>query len=370
MNFETDYKGRFGIELEFTAYTRQLVGPNGSFHDHVWKLCEQSGLPNWQIKKDGSCGHELVSPKLQGQNGLNILMEICMLCQRAAKDFEQERIVGFDTGVHYHFDASHYDYRFLRNIVVIMAAIEPLILLMNPRERNNLCYAGPMNINLYQMIRARDEIDLTEQWFRHYNGNPVANSHQGNYGVKFWNGSGKNPHKYDYTRYHGFNLVAYWHHRTVEFRYTHGTFNQEIIYEYFRIYHKIVEAAASMKMADIMSVYPYKRNDVKTLSMEEFQMNLIADMPKLLAFTGAIIKPDVKTWKFIANRLFKNNWQNINLDFINMILSFPDDGDAKELGRKIRNFGSVGRCVGYRFRANKAPGGAFDGPIPEAAIEG
>jgi hypothetical protein len=367
MDFLTDYKGLFGVELEFTAFTRHLANRYGTFHDHVFNLCDQSGLKGWKINKDGSCGHELVSPKLKGQTGMNLLMEACVLCEKARIDFGQDRIVGFDTGVHYHYDATSFDIRFLRNIVIITAALEPMILLMNPHERNNLCYAGPMNVNLYQMMRVRDEIDLKEQWFRHYNGNIVANSHQGNYGVKFWNGNGKGPHKYDYTRYHGFNLVAYWHHGSVEFRYTHGTFNQEIIFQYFRLYQAMVEAAAALKTPELLAIYPCSKSEVRKMSMQDFHTFLISDMPRLLSFVGKLIKPDVSMWKFIATRLFKHNWRELDRGFIKMILGFPDDGDPKELGRKIRHFTRIGTCRIYSFgsRQNKLqPHAVFGGENP------
>ena len=335
---------KFGIELEFTAATVHAQSQkDGRFFEYVRGLLEESAIRKWRVAEDASCGNELVSPILQGDKGMAQVHQVCACVEKAKEVFELGRLLGPDAGVHFHYDAndliaqSKKNVRPIRNVMVLSAILEPLWYSMNPGARFDTAFAAPLNFNLFQMCRARDMIDIRDIWFVPYMG---VNGHSDSYRVKhssyspiFINNETKKPEKYDWTRYHGMNLVALFKHGTIEFRYTHGTFDPELIEKWFEHYKAIVHAARELNTRPIMRACPMNIEAIKANSIQGLQKLIYGDLRLALDFLfnphgkrniQPILAKDPKMLHFILERLVKYNPKCVPATVIHQILE--DDG--------------------------------------------
>jgi len=329
---------RFGVELEFTAMMQHAHDENrGSFYQLLEQLVLESGLRGWKFKVDGSCGSEIVSPILSQENGIKQVGQVCYCTEVARERFGIKRILGPDCGVHYHFDASDMDFKCIRNILGITAILETLFFAMNPSIRLGLMFAAPLNFNLFQAMRARDIIDIRDTWFRQYMG---VRSHQGSYRhanneylPHFINTMKRKPEKYDWTRYHGLNLVAYFHHGTMEFRYTHGTFDADVIRKWYDIYRSIVVACKESPTRRIWRILPFEVSQVRELSIADLQGALYKDLRKTIDCLFKLVEPTVEMVQFVAERLAKFNGKDLSRTAIKETLKY--DGYNGEKARDI-----------------------------------
>lgn len=325
---------KFGLELEFTAGLQHAAGDIGSFYDYYRQLLIESGIHGWNIHQDNSCGNEIVSPPLNGEEGLKLAMQACYCADVAKRHFGLKRILGPDCGVHFHFDAAGMSVRDLRNVLVIMSVLETLFYAMNPISRFDTAFAAPLNFNLHQVIRARDLIDLRNEWFRPYmgvHGGPDSHRHRkNNYLPEFINQDKKAPDKYDWTRYHGLNFVAYLKLGTIEFRYTHGTFNGDILERWYYIYKSVMQAARTMMTQKILAIYPIRsRERIITHSLGKLQYEMYSDLRRVIKFFIKLTKPDVKTLKFIVERLFKFSPECIRTDVYKFVMEYDGENVDK-----------------------------------------
>lgn len=310
---------KFGVELEFTAALMGAAcGNKGSFYDYLQYLAGQCNIKDWKIEQDGSCGNEVVSPILEGENGLRELLQICYLSRKTADDFGISRLTGVDCGIHFHFDASPLNHRQIRNSMVITAMAETLFYAMNPLSRFQTNFAAPLNFNLFQCIRARDIVDLRDLWFRSYMGvdaNQDSFRHKHNeYFPGFINDEKRKPRKYDWTRYHGFNFVSLFKHGTIEFRYAHGSFDDDTVEMWYRLFLGVMEASVNMRTKDILKTnFPFGMNKIKLHPLPSLQRTLFNDMRRVIGFLfvpksgtdKSLIQPKPELLKFVAKRLKK-----------------------------------------------------------------
>jgi len=310
---------RFGVELEFTAaLTGAICQTKGTFYDYLQHLANQCNIFDWKIEQDGSCGNEIVSPILEGEKGLAELLQMCHLSHKAAEDFGINRLTGVDCGIHFHYDATNLNHRQIRNSMVITAMAETLFYAMNPLSRFQTNFAAPLNFNLFQCIRARDVVDLRDCWFRSYMGvdaHPDSFRHKhSEYFPAFINNEKKNPQKYDWTRYHGFNFVSLFKNGTIEFRYAHGSFDEETVEHWFNLFLGVMKASVNLRTKDIMRTnFPFSMKTVKSQSLPALQINLYNNIGKVIAFLfkpksgtkQSLIQPTVPMLQFIVERLVK-----------------------------------------------------------------
>ena len=309
---------KFGAELEFTANMVHFSSGNHTFYTYLQKLVGQSNIKNWKIEQDNSCGNEIVSPILEGEQGLKELLHVCYCANKAAEYMGASRLSGLDCGIHFHYDARSMNHIAIRNILVATAMIEPLFYAMNPMSRFGTNFAAPLNFNMFQCLRARDMVDLRDIWFRSYMG---VSANQDSYRVKskeyypeFINNATKAPHKYDWTRYHGLNFVALFKHKTIEYRYAQCSFDEHTIEMWYRLFYAIVDACITTSTRKLLkSNFPYKMGTIKQNGMAYLQRTLFNDLGKIIKFLfvpqrgtkESFIKPDLELIKFIANRIFK-----------------------------------------------------------------
>ena len=315
---------KHGMELEFTAAVAHAHHPRlGGFYDYLLTLMRESGIHDWRYEVDASCGNEVVSPILQGEKGLTSALQVCHCAVMAQKTFGLGRLLGPDAGVHYHFDATDLvkqgkqNVMVIRNVLLLSTILEPLWFSMNPGSRFETAFAAPLNFNLFQLIRARDMVDIRDLWFRSYMG---VKGHRDSYRVQrnsyspdFVN-SERTPDKYDWTRYHGMNLVALWKHGTFEFRYTHGSFEPENIENWFRFYKSVVDLASVGKTRPLVRACPMNIDGIKSNSVMGLHDMIYADLNLAINFmfkssgkAQPLFAPNAKMLKFILHKIIKYN---------------------------------------------------------------
>jgi len=334
---------KFGIELEFTASVVHAQSSKyGNFYEHILQLMRESAICGWHFETDASCGNEIVSPILEGELGLSQALQACLCAKEAQQTYKLGTLIGKDAGVHYHFDANDLiknktktSIMPIRNILILSAILEPLWFSMNPASRFETAFAAPLNFNLFQMIRARDMVDIRDIWFRHYMGvmghSDSYRIHHNSYSPAFVNSNYK-PDKYDWTRYHGMNLVALWKHGTFEFRYTHGSFEPENIEAWYRHYKSVVDVARSINTRTIVRACPYNLEDIKCSSINGLQDVIYNNLNLAIRFMfmakskmgKPLFAPDAKMLKFILMKIIKYNPKVINMNIVKKI--WKDDG--------------------------------------------
>jgi hypothetical protein len=180
----TNLNRAFGIELE-------IKGSDSTYA--VRTKLHEAGFTLWQVVYDGSVddGVEVVSPKLQGAQGLAEVEKVVNFLRGMGM------FVDHQCGFHVHVDASGLSGYTLANIVKRYAAFESTIDSWMTDERR-------ANKNGY--LRSCGLLNLSS----HEAPTPVANQLGGN-------------------RYYKVNLSAYLRHGTVEFRQHYGTLSVEEI---------------------------------------------------------------------------------------------------------------------------------------------
>ncbi len=353
----------FGIELEFTAAILHARSEKyGDFHPYLRQLLRESGIQDWRIEHDNSCGHEIVSPILTPQKrGLEQVMQVCECAALAQKQFGLARLIGPDTGVHFHYDATDLvsvrkgrpmNTTPIRNVLLLAAFLEPLWYSMNPNIRFDTAFAAPLNFNLFQISRARDITDIRSEWFvpnmgvrGHPDSYRVANT---TYLPGFINADMEKPEKYDWTRYHGFNLIALFKHKTFEFRYTHGSFDPHNIEMWYNHYRKMVEVAREWDTKQILkaiSVMGYSMSMIKKLSITTLQNAIYSDLGSAVQLYFMLVPHDVKELHFVLKKLVKYNAVNIPAKVAKRIWEYQGDNFDELMGfiqgTKLRSAHSI-----------------------------
>lgn len=326
---------KFGIELEFTAAVLTATGPDGGFYTYYSQLLEESGIHNWRIDQDASCGNEVVSPILYGEDGLNQALQACYCAELAKERFGLSRILGADCGVHYHYSAEGMKTKTIRNILGVCVGVEPLFYSMNPASRFDTAFAAPLNFNLFQIFRARDMKDIRNEWFRPYmgvQGHPDSHRNRNNiYKPEFLNAESKKPDKYDWTRYHGLNLVAYFKHGTIEFRYTHGSFDQRNVEMWFRLYHSLVKGCEALKTRRIVKVFPFSHTQISEMSVSKMQKHLYSDLGRSIRLLYHVAKLNTIQLKFIMEKIIKYNHAAVGKQVVKDIRAYDDTESPEAL---------------------------------------
>lgn len=329
---------RYGIELEFSTITKSYQVVNGkTFHSYICSRIDSlasSTSERWVLENDNSCGNELISPILNyEQHGLRPVKFICDIIAQAEERIrtsfgsETYNLVGRDTGVHYHMEPNRTisdvkRFKQIRNVMLLAIIFEPMFYAMNPPSRLATKFSAPLNVNVRQLVRARDILDLRDIWFRPYMGvTGLQDSHrivENNYGIDFINGGGS-PNKYDWTRYHGFNLVSYFKHGTLEWRYTHGSFNYNILAGWFDVYRLIMEAGLALKANDILDkdVFPIPKHEMfKSGRCSYISSYFNRNISTLIRYYIDVCKPQVQTVQFIVSRIAKFHGHSQNMDIL------------------------------------------------------
>lgn len=234
---EIDYtfNRRFGVEIEAYNCSRERLadelreagisvaveGYNHNTRNH-WKLVTDSSL-------SGNNTFELVSPILEGENGLRELEKVCWvldLCDVKVND---------SCGLHVHMDAADFTINTWKNLALSYKNLENVINAFMPNSRRNNYYCKGLGNISDRMILEANTINELQTVF-------------GN------------------DRYRKVNLQAYSRHRTVEFRQHGGSTNFTKMSNWILFLGRMITFAqqAKVEAGTTLQNLPFLTGDQKT----------------------------------------------------------------------------------------------------------
>ncbi len=141
----------FGFEIELTApgwYNRSTF--NRTARRIITELTQVLGVEKvhqqactasariatkWNVEQDASCGWEVVSPVLQGIDGISEVVSVLKCLDTLTK--ETSLMVNFTTGLHLHLGFSGATVHQLKSLIVEMHKAEPMLATMVSQSRIN-----------------------------------------------------------------------------------------------------------------------------------------------------------------------------------------------------------------------------------------
>lgn len=206
----------FGVEIEACGIVPQTLAHEltaAGIECHV-EGYNHTTRPHWKVVSDGSLQgdspFELVSPVLQGEEGLTTLKVVCGVLNRLGARINKT------CGLHVHFGVGEFEYdvKFWRNLINTYAELEPQIDAVMPPSRR-----GAHNSYCRPLARP----GLREQLARCHDLRAIERvATKG-------------------CRYHKVNINSFWRHKTVEFRHHSGTTDFEKISNWVRLLSRLVE---------------------------------------------------------------------------------------------------------------------------------
>ncbi|HKL41509.1 MAG TPA: amidoligase family protein [Clostridia bacterium] len=206
----------YGVEIEFTESTstkrykllRKLR--NEGLNVSLGGYHHSAPAGAWKIERDSSCGSEVVSPILKGEQGLEELRKVLEVMN------EMDLTVDINCGLHIHHDASDLNLKSFKILTKYYVKYENVFDSLVPRSRreNNNHYSRTMIINNKEQTFEYIDQQNTLQALRDL---------------------------YNFDRYHKINLEAYLDHGTIEFRQHSGTMNFEKISNWIKLTQAVVE---------------------------------------------------------------------------------------------------------------------------------
>lgn len=207
---------KFGVEIESFVKRgktkealRDLIqskGVNCQLNDY-----NHTTRDYWKIISDGSLRadgvtFELVSPILQGADGLEQLEKVC----QALKEYGAR--INKTCGLHIHFDAEAFNLQTWKNLLINYAKLEDTIDKFMPPSRrgNSNTYCQSLKQNISEIKEATNLLQITRAMG---------------------------------TRYKKINTESYARHRTIEFRQHSGTIEFLKIKNWILFLHNLVEAS-------------------------------------------------------------------------------------------------------------------------------
>jgi hypothetical protein len=191
------FNRRFGVEIEAFGVDRT----------ELRTALNASGLTSWRIASDGSISgtntFELVSPILEGQNGIDQLEKVCRILEtKRAK-------VNKSCGLHIHFEARTFNLASWKNLFTNYAKLEGVIDSMMPESRR-----GTSNRYCGTILNHTAKVDAATTI------NQVVAALP--------------------SRYHKLNTKSFTEHGTVEFRQHSGTVEFSKISNWINFLHGLV----------------------------------------------------------------------------------------------------------------------------------
>ena len=216
-----DFNHTFGIEIEAFGLEKQelkeelnragieteIEGYNHITRTH-WKIVSDSSI-------SGDNSFEIVSPKLQGEDGLRQLKTVVLILRGL------EAQVNRTCGLHIHFDASEFSAETWKNIYKNYAKLEKVIDSFMPESRRE------NNNNFCRSVRVRNfERKIDE----------ITNLQDAEAAVRRLHRELTNS-----SRFYKVNAEAYFRHRSIEFRQHSGTINFKKISNWILFLARFIE---------------------------------------------------------------------------------------------------------------------------------
>lgn len=211
IQIDQSFTRKFGIEFE--AYNVEMQVLKQALN-RAGIECEVEGYnhntrPHWKLVTDGSLTgtntFELVSPILEGENGINEVEKVCRVLENCRAK------VNKTCGTHIHFDASQIKLAEWKRIYINYARLETTIDNFMPESRrNNRFCEGFRNITNFE-TRINDCTSLTQ----------IENI-------------------FGRSRYFKINPMSYSRHKTIEFRQHSGTIEFDKISNWIKFLNNLV----------------------------------------------------------------------------------------------------------------------------------
>jgi hypothetical protein len=215
---------RFGVEIEFLSTitvehavnTLRTAGIQVEYMGYT-----HSTTPHWKIVTDGSCGYELVSPVLEGEQGIEEVRNAAAALEAAGAKVDKR------CGLHVHFDARSIKLKAVKNLFKLWLKFEDVLDTFQPPSRRG-------NANTYCRTNLEgglsDSEDHRGQCFRIFKKIDACKS--------------MDEMKQLYPcRYRKLNIHSYFRHQTMEVRHHSGTTNPDKITHWVRLMARLFDAA-------------------------------------------------------------------------------------------------------------------------------
>ncbi len=245
LEYLTDFafNRKFGVEMEFYNVTQTSLKSkmNESGLEYRFEGYNHTTRAHWKFVTDssisGTNGRELVSPPLQGDNGLQQLRKACKALRLSKAKINQS------CGLHVHIDANDYTLENFKLLILNWLKLENEIDKIMPnsrRESNNRFCKTNNKPNIKQKIRNAQSLNQISNIFG--------------------------------TRYVKMNLESYQRHGTIEFRHHSGSCNYTKIKNWILICSRLVEASKQgIKVENINQIL----NDDLQEYFEERQLDFV-----------------------------------------------------------------------------------------------
>lgn len=252
---------KFGVEIEFLATVDKdevvrEIRSNGISCD--WEGYNHDDCEDhWKMVRDGSCGYELVSPILSGEDGLHQIEVVCgVLKQVGAK-------VDRSCGLHVHVDARNLAKKDVAKVFIGYARYEPLFDALMPESRRQ-------NLNGYcQSIKSAV-----------------------NYSHEFASDLQRAYNRLFHTRYTKVNLESLIRHGSIEFRQHSGTIDANKITNWVVlmvgfvdeiIKYRMATKQPVMTLANFKTLFGIKSNssDNRIAILADYMTKRLMEMSKL-----------------------------------------------------------------------------------------
>lgn len=213
-----NFDSKFGVEIEAFNVSRVVlrqalldagINVESESYNHDTRN-------HWKIVNDGSVSgqnaFELVSPPLQGLDGLAELERVCAVLEQL------DVKVNKSCGMHIHFEATNFSLSTWRNIYANYATLEGEIdsIMPNSRRGNNNNYCKSI-VSYKEQIRNARSIRIIST---------IVGS----------------------SRYYKVNCQSFWRHRTIEFRQHSGTIEYRKISNWILILAQLIHASKQRQL--------------------------------------------------------------------------------------------------------------------------
>ncbi|RIV20506.1 amidoligase enzyme [Fibrisoma montanum] len=229
------FNRRFGIEIEAYNVEKHTLASalREAGIDVAVEGYNHTTRAHWKIVTDGSLNgnntFELVSPILEGQDGLNQLQTVCRVLK------QKNAYINRSCGLHVHFDAEHIGLSHTKNLLINYSRFERVIDSFMPISRragnNGYCLSFASQLSRIESASTMNALC----------------------GVM-------------HTRYYKVNLQAYLRHKTIEFRQHSGTIEFEKISNWVLFLHNLVEYSRNQRVenATFESLRSFQQDGVIT----------------------------------------------------------------------------------------------------------
>ncbi len=184
-------------------------------------------LHDGSINEGDGIGRELVTPKLSGTKGKELLKTVCS--ELVKNKFK----VNASCGLHAHIDTSEYknNLALIKILFQFYLAFEPVIFSYLPMSRRKNTYCLPLSefYHAKEVASARDQEVLEAIWYREQSKEKREN-------IK--------AHKYHESRYAGINFHSLFSHHNIEIRYHSGTIDHNKIDMWIKLHVAIIDRIA------------------------------------------------------------------------------------------------------------------------------